>query len=241
MESSLSCSRSVATPPKTIAPSRPFPTGSASSHSAAGCRYHSSIGFGSSASCSGRSAAAAADTAVLVSTPPAAAPPATFSTERLRTFSAGGCRGSHRRPPRPVARSRPRAPPARLLPAAGTTAASGSGRRRAVPAGRLQLLPTPRCWSVRPLRRHPRQPSALNVSRRSVLKVAGGAAAGGVLTSTAVSAAAAADRPEQLADDPNPMLLWYRQPAADGLEALAVGNGRPGAVVAGGSPCNLQH
>lgn len=72
------------------------------------------------------------------------------------------------------------------------------------------------------------------VSRRSVLKVAGGAAAGGVLTGAGGSAAAAADRPAQLADDPNPMLLWYRQPAAEWLEALPVGNGRLGAMVFGG-------
>ena len=38
-ESSLSCSRSSRTPPKTIAPSRPLPMGSASFQRAAGVRY----------------------------------------------------------------------------------------------------------------------------------------------------------------------------------------------------------
>jgi hypothetical protein len=33
--------RSCATPPKTMAPKRPFPMGSDSSHFEAGCRYHS--------------------------------------------------------------------------------------------------------------------------------------------------------------------------------------------------------
>jgi hypothetical protein len=39
--SSLSCSRSLATPPKTMAPRRPLPTGNASTHWAAGWRYQS--------------------------------------------------------------------------------------------------------------------------------------------------------------------------------------------------------
>jgi hypothetical protein len=41
MVSSLSWSRSSSMPPNTIAPSRPLPTGSASAHCAAGCRYQS--------------------------------------------------------------------------------------------------------------------------------------------------------------------------------------------------------
>ena len=41
---SLSCSRSRSTPPNTIAPIRPFPTGSASVHATAGAAYHRSGG-----------------------------------------------------------------------------------------------------------------------------------------------------------------------------------------------------
>jgi hypothetical protein len=47
--SSFSCNRSSVTPPKTMAPSRPFPIGGASFHAAAGCRYQSRSGVRSAA------------------------------------------------------------------------------------------------------------------------------------------------------------------------------------------------
>lgn len=72
------------------------------------------------------------------------------------------------------------------------------------------------------------------VSRRLVLKGAGGAAAVGALAGGTATAAAAADTPDEVHTDPNPMLLWYRRPAEEWLEALAVGNGRMGAMVFGG-------
>ena len=74
------------------------------------------------------------------------------------------------------------------------------------------------------------------VSRRSVLQVAGGAAGSALISShgSAAATTAVTTRPAELDTDPNPMLLWYRRPAAEWLEALPVGNGRLGAMVFGG-------
>ena len=76
------------------------------------------------------------------------------------------------------------------------------------------------------------------ISRRSVLKASGGAAAGSALVggglSMTAAPATAATIPAEVQDDPNPMILWYRRPAEEWLEALAVGNGRLGAMVYGG-------
>ncbi|WP_147915649.1 glycosyl hydrolase family 95 catalytic domain-containing protein [Ruania zhangjianzhongii] len=74
----------------------------------------------------------------------------------------------------------------------------------------------------------------IGFSRRSVLKMAGGTAAGGALVGTSATAASAAVTPEEAQTEPNPMVLWYRRPAQEWLEALAVGNGRMGAMVFGG-------
>lgn len=71
-------------------------------------------------------------------------------------------------------------------------------------------------------------------SRRSVLKAAGGTAAGGALAGGFSTGASAATTPAEGGTDPNPMTLWYRRPAEEWLEALAVGNGRLGAMVFGG-------
>jgi alpha-L-fucosidase 2 len=68
----------------------------------------------------------------------------------------------------------------------------------------------------------------MGLSRRTVLKTgAAGAAAAAVGTAGLPRVAGAAG-------NPNPMRLWYRQPAAEWLEALAIGNGRLGAMVFGG-------
>ena len=39
------------------------------------------------------------------------------------------------------------------------------------------------------------------------------------------------------ADDPNPMVLWYGQPAKQWTDALPVGNGRLGAMVSATASC----
>ena len=64
------------------------------------------------------------------------------------------------------------------------------------------------------------------LSRRRVL-LAGAAVAGMPEVAGATPAASAAT-------DPNPMRLWYDRPASEWLEALAIGNGRLGAMVFGG-------
>jgi len=70
----------------------------------------------------------------------------------------------------------------------------------------------------------------VDFTRRRVLQAAS-ALAGGALVQPVVTeaAAAAAGEPET-----NPLELWYRQPAAEWLQALAIGNGRMGAMVFGG-------
>ncbi|WP_432878999.1 glycosyl hydrolase family 95 catalytic domain-containing protein [Kribbella sp. CA-245084] len=72
-------------------------------------------------------------------------------------------------------------------------------------------------------------------TRRQVLRTAGAAAGtaavAGSLTLTP-SAAAAVPPPGSGA---NPLTLWYTQPATEWLQALAIGNGRLGAMVYGGT------
>jgi alpha-L-fucosidase 2 len=70
-----------------------------------------------------------------------------------------------------------------------------------------------------------------NVSRRGILKAGAAVAAGSA--GVALGGASGAEAAPPL-HDPNPMLLWYRRPAQEWLEALAVGNGRLGAMVWGG-------
>ncbi|WP_410792748.1 glycosyl hydrolase family 95 catalytic domain-containing protein [Kribbella sp. C-35] len=71
-------------------------------------------------------------------------------------------------------------------------------------------------------------------TRRQVLKTAGAAAgtavvAGSLTTPLTASAAAVPG------SDTNPLKLWYTQPATEWLQALAIGNGRLGAMVYGGT------
>jgi alpha-L-fucosidase 2 len=71
-------------------------------------------------------------------------------------------------------------------------------------------------------------------TRRQVLRTAGAAAGtavvAGSLTDPLTGAAAPAPGSET-----NPLKLWYTQPATEWLQALAVGNGRLGAMVYGGT------
>ncbi|GAB2607418.1 glycoside hydrolase family 95 protein [Kribbella endophytica] len=72
-------------------------------------------------------------------------------------------------------------------------------------------------------------------TRRQVLKTAGAAAgtalAAGALTDPLTAAAV----PEPSRPETNPLKLWYQQPAVEWLQALAIGNGRLGAMVYGGT------
>ncbi|TCN38298.1 alpha-L-fucosidase 2 [Kribbella orskensis] len=75
-------------------------------------------------------------------------------------------------------------------------------------------------------------------TRRQVLRTAG-AAAGTALAAGALSETATAEAAGPTADstgsDTNPLKLWYQQPATEWLQALAIGNGRLGAMVYGGT------
>ncbi|MFC7492886.1 MULTISPECIES: glycosyl hydrolase family 95 catalytic domain-containing protein [unclassified Nocardioides] len=66
-------------------------------------------------------------------------------------------------------------------------------------------------------------------SRRRVLQTATGVAAGAAVVRPTTAAAAVTQAAEH-----NPLQLWYRKPAVEWLQALAVGNGRMGAMVWGG-------
>jgi alpha-L-fucosidase 2 len=67
-------------------------------------------------------------------------------------------------------------------------------------------------------------------SRRRVLQTATGVAAGAAVVRPSGAGATA----PPTAEDTNPLQLWYRRPAVAWLEALAIGNGRIGAMVWGG-------
>ncbi|GAA1708322.1 glycoside hydrolase family 95 protein [Isoptericola hypogeus] len=72
-------------------------------------------------------------------------------------------------------------------------------------------------------------------TRRELLRSTGVAAAGAVvLGGQDVASAADAEGPGPADTETNPLRLWYTAPAAAWLEALAVGNGRLGAMVFGG-------
>src|ERR1051325_5315202 len=67
-------------------------------------------------------------------------------------------------------------------------------------------------------------------TRREILKLAGSA----VIASTCNAALSKpADTGDELRDA-EPLVLWYREPAKEWVEALPVGNGRLGAMVFGG-------
>ncbi|WP_350274388.1 glycoside hydrolase N-terminal domain-containing protein [Kribbella sp. HUAS MG21] len=71
-------------------------------------------------------------------------------------------------------------------------------------------------------------------TRRQVLKTAGAAAGTAVVAgSLTTPLTAAADSPP--GSDTNPLKLWYTKPATEWLQALAIGNGRLGAMVYGGT------
>ncbi|GAA1550555.1 glycoside hydrolase family 95 protein [Kribbella sancticallisti] len=77
-------------------------------------------------------------------------------------------------------------------------------------------------------------------TRRQVLRTAGAAAgtalAAGALTETATAATAGTAAPtDSTGSDTNPLKLWYNQPGTEWLQALAIGNGRLGAMVYGGT------
>jgi len=67
-----------------------------------------------------------------------------------------------------------------------------------------------------------------NLSRRQALAGAGAAAVSATLAGPASGQASKVDFV------PGPSMLWYRQPAAEWVEALPLGNGRQGAMVFGG-------
>lgn len=74
-------------------------------------------------------------------------------------------------------------------------------------------------------------------TRRQVLRTAGAAAGTAVVAGSLADplTATAADTTDlQVGSDTNPLKLWYTQPATEWLQALAVGNGRLGAMVYGG-------
>ncbi|MEN5075929.1 glycoside hydrolase family 95 protein [Isoptericola cucumis] len=73
-------------------------------------------------------------------------------------------------------------------------------------------------------------------TRRDLLRTTGAAAAGAVVLAGGTHHGTARAEEPGTAGDPetNPLSLWYPRPAAEWLEALAVGNGRLGAMVFGG-------
>jgi alpha-L-fucosidase 2 len=72
-------------------------------------------------------------------------------------------------------------------------------------------------------------------TRRAVLGSTGAIVAGAALTGP-LSRTLPAYAAEDDAPQGNPLTLWYRQPATEWLQALAIGNGRLGAMVYGGVP-----
>jgi alpha-L-fucosidase 2 len=72
-------------------------------------------------------------------------------------------------------------------------------------------------------------------TRRQVLRTAGAAAGTAVVAGGLTDPLTAAAADQQLpGSDTNPLKLWYTQPATEWLQALAIGNGRLGAMVYGG-------
>jgi len=71
-------------------------------------------------------------------------------------------------------------------------------------------------------------------TRRQVLRTAG-AAAGTAVVAGSLTETLTATAVETTGGDTNPLTLWYTQPATEWLQALAVGNGRLGAMVYGGT------
>ncbi|MFD2792870.1 glycoside hydrolase N-terminal domain-containing protein [Promicromonospora vindobonensis] len=72
------------------------------------------------------------------------------------------------------------------------------------------------------------------ITRRDLLRTTGLTAGAIALTGHAPANAEATPSGDPDAPETNPMQLWYTAPAAEWLEALAVGNGRVGAMVFGG-------
>jgi alpha-L-fucosidase 2 len=68
------------------------------------------------------------------------------------------------------------------------------------------------------------------ITRRDILKIAALAAIGSAIDTTILNATATKEgiNPDE------PLILWYRKPATEWVEALPVGNGRLGAMVFGG-------
>jgi alpha-L-fucosidase 2 len=80
-------------------------------------------------------------------------------------------------------------------------------------------------------------------TRRQVLRTAGAAAgtalAAGALTESLTASATGTIDTGSSGSDTNPLKLWYQQPATEWLQALAIGNGRLGAMVYGGTDTEL--
>jgi alpha-L-fucosidase 2 len=72
-------------------------------------------------------------------------------------------------------------------------------------------------------------------TRRQVLRTAGAAAGTAVVAGSLTDPLAAAAAAPTPGSDTNPLKLWYPQPATEWLQALAIGNGRLGAMVYGGT------
>src|SRR5947208_11579107 len=72
-------------------------------------------------------------------------------------------------------------------------------------------------------------------TRRQVLRTAGAAAGTAVVAGTLTNPITADAAAGPVGSDTNPLKLWYTQPATEWLQALAVGNGRLGAMVFGGT------
>ena len=71
-------------------------------------------------------------------------------------------------------------------------------------------------------------------TRRQVLRTAG-AAAGTAVVAGSLTDPLSAAAVETAGSETNPLQLWYAQPATEWLQALAIGNGRLGAMVFGGT------
>ncbi|GAA3147578.1 alpha-L-fucosidase 2 [Kribbella aluminosa] len=71
-------------------------------------------------------------------------------------------------------------------------------------------------------------------TRRQVLRTTG-AAAGAAIVAGALTETTTATAAPQPGSDTNPLKLWYTSPATEWLQALAIGNGRLGAMVYGGT------
>lgn len=72
-------------------------------------------------------------------------------------------------------------------------------------------------------------------TRRQVLRTAGAAAGTAVVAGSLTNPLTAGAVGSPPGSDTNPLKLWYTQPATEWLQALAIGNGRLGAMVYGGT------